>query len=261
MAETKVSDAFDSFYTKEQEAIEKVKHEEARTSDVPLDIGESGIVVVTDMTFDATPNQVDKSNVITKKGCPYCRVGFRVVDHPIHEGKRIQHTYWFWENDKTRRAENFKAFLDDLENRYGLPREVRENHTHPRELGQWFQENDHSIKFEIKAESEKNTTAYNEGKRLVLSQPKDVVPQTDDVVPPPRKKEEAPASTPTTDSVPAATIEVAAAPVDYKVGDLVTYLDQQCKVVEAFTSKVQVKGVDDPSFERIVPKSEVKMTV
>jgi hypothetical protein len=247
MAETKVSDAFDSFYTREQEAIEKVKHEEARTADIPLDIGESGILVVTDMTFDATPNQTDKAGVITKKGSPYCRVGFRVIDHPVHEGKRIQHTYWFWENDKTTRAQNFKTFLDDLENKYGLPREVRENHTHPKELGQWFQENEHTIKFEIKAESEKNTNAYNDGKRLVLSQPKDVVPMTDDVAPPARKKEEASAPTP----------EKGAAPAELKVGMSVQYQEQSYTIVEVFSTKVQLKGIDDPRLEKVVLKTDV----
>jgi hypothetical protein len=259
MAETKVSDAFDSFYTREQEAIDKVKTEEARTSDVPLDIGESGILVVTDMTFDSTPNQVGKDQVITKKGCPYCRVGFRVIDHPVHEGKRIQHTYWFWENEKTTRAQNFKAFLDDLENRYGLPREVRVNHKHPKELGQWFQENEHTIKFEVKAESEKNTNAINDGKRLVLTQPKDVVPMTDDVTPPPRKKETTPASTGVT-SDSTTTVAPAAPPAELKVGDLVTYSDMSCKVVDVFTTKVQLKGIDDPGFEKVVLKTDVTVT-
>ena len=89
----------------------------------------------------------------------------------------------------------------------------------------------------------------------MLSQPKDVVPTTSDVTPPPRKKEEAPAST----EAPASAL--AYAPVEFKAGDLVTYLEQSCKITDVFSTKVQIKGVDDPSFEKVVLKADVKLTV
>lgn len=246
MAETKVSDDFESFYTREQEAIEKVKHEEARTADVPLEIGTKGICVVTDMSFASTPKQTDEKGVITKEACPYCRIGYRVIDNAEHEGKRLQQTFFFWKNATTTRAETFKQFLDALENNHGLPREVRENHSHPRELGQWFQNNEHTIHFEVQADK---PTQYNDGKRLRLSIPKDVVPMTSDVAPPARGSSVSTAGTETSVADPANK--------PFVVGELVIYMEEPCKVVEIFDTKVQVKGVDNPSFEKVALKTAV----
>jgi hypothetical protein len=244
MAETKVSDDFIDFYNKEADAISKAKEAESRMANIPLEVGTEGVCTVVSLNFSKTPGTKDeKTGEITKAGCPFCQIAFRVIDNPEHQGKLMSRTWWFWEKGDKTRADNFKEFLDYLENRMGLPREVRTGHQHPKELGNWYLENGPVIHFKIsEAKNE-----MDDNKRIDLSMPKDVVPPTADILPP--KQNAAPVSTPAP-TTPSSS---------FKKGDKVRYMEEIWNVTDVFDTKLQVQNVDDPRMEKFAPKTACEL--
>jgi len=239
----KVSDEFMEFYGKEQEKIEQVKQQEARTGNVPFELGAGGSCIVTGMSFGKSAEK-EVENPETKKketkpGCPNAQIEFTVIDHPELDGKKFFKTWWFWQNKTTSRAETFKQFLDDLEKRMGLPREVRENYQHPSELAKYYMEGpgaNIAIRFDV-IENKNNT--YDEGKEIRISMPKDFIVQNDSILPPTQTSE--PTST--------------EAPSSLAKGTKVTYLEQEWTVTEDYGQKIEIVNVDDPRIVKMIPKS------
>lgn len=249
MADTKVSDDFANFYQNEAAAITKAKEADARMSNVPIDVGDEGPCMVTDFTFGKTPDKIE-NGVLSKKGCPFCAIGARIVDDPKNSGKRVVKTFWFWENKTSSRADQFKAFLDYLENRMGLPREVRVNHSNPKELGDWYQSNNVALRY--KCAEEKNANELNEGKRLDFYMSKDVIPATSDVAPPAATKTGAVITPPT--SSPSTTSAL------FKKNDVVIYMEEKWRILDVYTEKLEIVNIDDPKMVKLVLMTAVQPT-
>jgi hypothetical protein len=231
----KVSDDFMSFYGKETEKIEQVKQAEARTGNVPFDLGTEGMCIVTGFELGKSQAKEQKDKTI-KPGCPFGRLTFTVVDNIEHDGKEFPMTFWFWENDKNTRADTFKNMLDFMEKRMGMPREVRMNYTHPSELGKYFIEGNQAFRFKV-VEDAGNT--YDDNKKILVDLPKDFI-TADDSVAPPTAPQHSPAAS-------------SSAPVMVP-GTIVKYLEMDWKVKQDFGAKIEIVGVDDPRMNKIVAK-------
>lgn len=248
MAETRVSDEFNEFYQNESAAIQVAKESEARMANIPLDVGDEGTCIITDMSFGKTPDSTKDG--VHKEGCPFCQIGVRVVDHPTHAGKRAVKTFWFWKNATSTRAEQVKTWLDYLENRMGLPREVRVGHQNVKEIGDWYQNNTVSLNFKVTAPKEVND--YNEGKEINFYIPKDIITADESVVPPPQGTTAAPKTT--SESAPTSPPDS-----DWQVGEIVEHMEEKWEVLTVYQEKLEIRNVSSGKQKVAVKTSVSKL--
>lgn len=222
-----VSDEFMEFYGKEADAIAVAQQAEAATGNVPFEIGTSGVCIVKSVEFGKSKDREiedpeNKALKITKKGMPFVKFVFQVIDHKQYSGEQFPKTWYLWENDTTSRVQVYKRFLDECEKRLGLTREVREspNFT-PKMLGDFFTSGNPLVTIEFRvAENARNT--YDGGKEILFNIPKELIPAD-------------------AGNVPGKTETVC----PFKLGDKVTYLDINWEVAGLHEGRVELKSGDD----------------
>jgi hypothetical protein len=192
-----------------------------------------------------------------------------VIDNEQYQGKTMRKQWWFATSANMDAAGRYEMFLNDLQ-RLGLPREIRTNHESPADLGRYFLETQGlTFHFNI-VENPRNT--LDDGKELKLSTMETHIPSDDSVAPPmmPSSAPKDPAAvapaapvapaaapaTPVAPTAPAAAPAVALPAVGSKVKHL--EMDWEVKEVFAGSGKVLIKGIDDPSLERITLASNLE---
>lgn len=239
MKKSTVSPEFMSFVGRNATAIEQAKQAESRLSGVPVPLGTKGTCIITSFVFSKSKDKPNPDGTI-KEGIPFCEIKTSIVDHPEHQGKTLRKTYWFSNSANMTAIGRYEMFLNDME-KIGLPREVRTAHQSPAEIGEYFLNKEGlALYFDVYADQ------YGEdGKGLRFSNMDTVIASNDSIMPPMAAPSPAP-------SAPvAAPASVPGAPA---VGAKVKYLEQLCEVVEVFegSGKVHIKGIDNPSLEKMV---------
>jgi hypothetical protein len=254
-----VSAEFMSFFGRNATKIEQAKQAEARLQNVPLPIGASGTAIVTGFKFDSSKDKQNPDGT-TKAGTPYCEMTLSVIDNEQYQGKAMRKQWWFATSANMDAAGRYEMFLNDLE-RLGLPREIRTNHESPSDLGRYFLETQGlTFHFNI-IENLRNT--MDDFKELKLSTMETHIPSDDSVAPPmmpssapkdpaPAAPDAAPAPAPAAPAAPAVALPA--------VGSKVKHLEMDWEVKEVFATsgKVLIKGIDDPSLERITLASNLE---
>jgi hypothetical protein len=239
MKKAEVSPEFMAFLGKNHGRIEEAKKAESRANNVPVPVGAQGTCILTDFKMLKSKDKTQQDGSI-KEGTPYIEMHFRIIDNSEHQGKVLRKQWWFMDSAKMDAGGRFQIFLDDME-RLGLPRELRQNHESPAELGDYFlSKEDTTFHFSI-VYNQYNT--LDDQKEIKLTTVQAHVPSTDAVVPPSAPSIPKPASTPASSS-----------PSTPSKGTEVSYLEQKCVVVEAWpdSGKVHIKGIDNPGMEKIV---------
>jgi hypothetical protein len=241
MKKSTVSPEFMSFVGRNNTAIEQAKQAESRLSNIPVPLGTKGTCIITSFVFGKSKDKPNQDGTV-KEGTPFCEIKTSIVDHPEHQGKTLRKTYWFSNSANMTAMGRFEMFLNDME-KIGLPREVRTGHQSPGEIGEYFLNKEGlALHFDVYPDEK-----YGEdGKGLRFSNMDTVIASNDSIMPPTA----APAPTAPTAPV-AAPASVPGVPA---VGAKVKYLEQVCEVVEVFESagKVHIKGIDNPSLEKMV---------
>lgn len=235
MKKSNVSPEFMSFVGRNATAIEQAKSAESRLSSIPVPLGASGTCIVTGFRFDKSKDKPNPDGTV-KEGTPFCEMTMSIVDHPEHQGKTLRKTWWFSNSAKMTAIGRFEMFLNDME-KIGLPREIRTGHQSPSEIGEYFLSKEGlAFHFDIYADQ-----YGDDGKSVRLTTMESVIESNDSVAPP-------------TIAPAAPTPAAAPTPGMPAVGTTVKYLEQSWKIVECFAAsgKVHLKGIDDPSQEKMV---------
>jgi hypothetical protein len=241
MKKSTVSPEFMSFVGRNATAIEQAKQAESRLSGVPVPLGTKGTCIITSFVFSKSKDKPNPDGTI-KEGTPFCEIKTSIVDHPEHQGKTLRKTYWFNNSANMTAIGRYEMFLNDME-KIGLPRDVRTAHQSPAEIGEYFLNKEGlALHFDVYADQ------YGEdGKGLRFSNMDTVIASNDSIMPPMAAPAPAPAA-------PVAAPAAASVPGVPAVGAKVKYLEQLCEVVEVFeaSGKVHIKGIDNPSLEKMV---------
>jgi hypothetical protein len=252
-----VSPEFMSFFGRNATKIEQAKQAEARLQNVPLPVGASGTAIVTGFKFDSSKDKQNPDGT-TKVGTPYCEMTLSVIDNEQYQGKPMRKQWWFATTQNMDAATRYEMFLNDLE-RLGLPREIRTNHESPADLGRYFLEAQ-GLTFHFNVvENLRNT--MDDLKELKLSTMETHIPSDDSVAPPmmPSSAPKDPAAVAPAAAAPAAPAAAPAVALP-AVGAKVKHLEMDWEVKEVFpaSGKVLIKGIDDPSLERITLASNLE---
>jgi len=242
MKKTEVSPEFMAFLGKNHGRIEEAKKAESRSNNVPVPVGAQGTCILTDFKMLKSKDKTQQDGSV-KEGTPYIEMHFRVIDNSEHQGKVLRKQWWFMDSAKMDAAGRFQIFLDDME-RLGLPRELRQNHESPSEIGDYFLSKEEcSFHFSV-VYNQYNT--LDDQKEIKLTTVQSHIPATDSVAPPVSVGK---SPTPITQSpTPPSAVAMPAK------GSEVSYLEQKCVVVDAWpeSGKIHIKGVDNPGMEKIV---------
>ena len=221
------------FYGKEADAIAEAQKAEALVGNIPFEIGTQGTVIVKAVEFaKAKAKEVDDPNVkgakLHKEGHPTIKFTFLVIDHPQYSGVEFPKTWYMWSNASKSRVQVYKDFLDEIETRMGLTREVRENPAcTPQMIGDFFTKGDPLVTINFRVvEDAKNT--YDGGKRIYFDIPKEIIVADSSVVPP---------SAPKTTTTPTETT-ASVVGKSFKVGEKLSYLDMELTVEAVMGEKV-----------------------
>lgn len=121
--------------------VEDAKKAENTLNNIPVPVGWSGELVISDVKTGTTKEQAKEGK--TSGGDPYLIMEYTVVQDKAHQGKKLKKLFVFNEthNEKTNRtvtaAERFSWFLNELETA-GLPRKLREDHDGVEDLIAWM---------------------------------------------------------------------------------------------------------------------------
>lgn len=232
---TQVSNEFASFYKgAASDIVNKAKEADKLSSNVPVDVGVQGTCLIEGFRFGKLP---DKDGV---EGSAFCEQTFRILTPEEHQGKLLKRTSWFSKkNGPEKLALSFQYFYDDLV-KWGLPEEVRKNHTHPSELGDWFTSNNVVLGFNVVAAKQRDQ--YNDGKQLYINPPKQSVAATSFI---PEDATSAPAG-----ATPAGH--------NFQVGQIVFYENESGWKVTGIYGPTKI-GIEKNGEEHVVPPSRIKL--
>lgn len=143
----KVSDDFDMFEARSQDALDKVRKEEKRTMGFPLDVGVKGRCVILSAEGSRSKVVVDTKTNVQSGGNFMIKMWFQVVTPEAHKGTKVLRNFVFNDTEKMTKETRYQMWLDFMENA-GLPRSIRENGK-TRDIVAWCAEQPREFDFEI----------------------------------------------------------------------------------------------------------------